>query len=382
MRWLKVPSWPAIVIGVVIAVIGGLFLGAVFVLSGVYNVAASQEHFGITNAIIRLTLRRSVDVHSITTDVPDLSDEGLAALGARHFALGCAACHGSPASAQNPVVAEMYPAPPPLSEAVEDWDTEELFWIVKHGLKFTGMPSWPALERDEEVWALVAFLERLPETDAEDYAALAGLENTRSKASLEFGAGSAGQESTLALCTNCHGSAEEPPVHPLVPALEGQKQPYLLRALEEYAARKRPSGIMQAVAEALDPQQMETLARAYSLQAMTRDRSAALDAQAVARGEEIALNGVRADDVPACSSCHRADTSGQFPRLDGLSAEYISTQLSLFRNGIRDGSTYSAIMMPIARRLSDRQIEDLTAYYASRTRQPSVSASRGSGAFP
>jgi len=371
MRRFDRPWWRAVALGAGIAIVGAGLLGGAFVLSGLYNVAASREHFAITNAIIRLTLTRSVATRSMGIEAPDLSDERLAALGARHFASGCAPCHASPASVQNPIAAEMYPAPPALTQAAEEWNAAQLFWIVKHGLKFTGMPSWPALTRDDEVWALVAFLERLPESNAEEYAALAGSEGGAEDANLNFGEG---RGRTEAFCDNCHGDAENPPVHPLAPSLAGQKEPYLLRALEEYAGGKRPSGMMQAVAAALAPEELARLAGHYAGQTGTATTPSDGEDEAIARGEEIARNGVREDDIPACLACHRAGTSGQFPRLDGLAPEYISTQLSLFREGARYRSTYSAIMRPIAERLSERQIEDLATYFASLSRQPGLEA--------
>ncbi len=371
MRWVSMPRPRALVYGVIVAVLGGLILGTGFVLSGLYNVAASVQHFDITNAVIRMTLRRSVATRSIGIEPPDnLSDEALARLGARHFALGCAPCHASPGAAQNPVAAEMYPAPPPLSHAVEDWQTSELFWIVKHGLKFTGMPSWPALERDEEIWALVAFLERLPDMSAEQYAAMTGRETEQNDGSgFDFDL-NANDETVTAFCANCHGDTDAAPVHPLAPPLEGQKQDYLHRALVEYAEERRPSGIMEPIAAELDSAAIDELARHY---AELSERPAAerddVDPDSIRRGGLIALSGVRDDDIPACVSCHSTESSGQFPRLAGLSAEYIATQLRLFRNGVRDQSTYAQIMAPIARRLSDQQLEDVAAFFASRSEE-------------
>jgi hypothetical protein len=47
-----------------------------------------------------------------------------------------------------------------------------LFWIVKHGIKMTGMPSW-GNHSDDELWTTVAFLEKLPGMTEQDYAKLA-----------------------------------------------------------------------------------------------------------------------------------------------------------------------------------------------------------------
>src|SRR3546814_5639660 len=61
------------------------------------------------------------------------------------------------------------PAPPELSETVHKWTPAELFWIVKYGLKMTGMPAWGPTHRDDELWAITAFLLRLPELSPEEY---------------------------------------------------------------------------------------------------------------------------------------------------------------------------------------------------------------------
>ncbi|MFC6487889.1 c-type cytochrome [Nitratireductor sp. GCM10026969] len=368
MRWISLPGWEALLFGVVIAVVGGLLLGGIFVLSGVYNVGAAVRHFDATNAVIRLTLRRSVETHSFGVgDPPDLSEEALARLGARHFALGCAPCHASPAATQNPVAAEMYPAPPPLSRAVEHWETKELFWIVDNGLKFTGMPAWPGRERVEEVWALVAFLERLPEMDAETYAEMTGLDTQEIAGATRFEFGQDLETADVAaMCDTCHGAPGAAPVHPLAARLSGQKPEYMERALVEYSQNRRQSGIMETVASELGEGQMEALARRYAERESEPILSpGALDPEAVRRGQTIALRGAPEGNVPACLSCHSTATSGQFPRLDGLPAEYIATQLSLFSSGVRSGTVYADIMAPVADRLSQQQIEDVAAYFAS-----------------
>ena len=46
-----------------------------------------------------------------------------------------------------------------------------MFWVIKNGLKMTGMPSW-ADHSDEEIWATVAFLKKLPGMTPEEYAKL------------------------------------------------------------------------------------------------------------------------------------------------------------------------------------------------------------------
>lgn len=366
MRVARLAGWKALLLGAGLTVAGGLVLGAVVILSGVYNVAASIPHFAITDRLIKLALHRSVATHSMGIEPPDLADEDLVRLGVGHYQLGCAPCHADPTSEANPVVGHMYPAPPQLSQAVGKWETAELFWIVKHGFKFTGMPAWPGEHRDDEVWAVVAFLQRLPQMSAADYRALAGesaAPGEKEAADFDFtDAPGAGVRS----CARCHGDENSLPSSDRVPALQGQNQAYLRRAMDEYRADRRQSGVMEPIAAALGPGELDRLARYYSEAPRPPSDMSDGDApQSAARGEEIATNGIPGEGIPPCLACHSGKASDQFPLLNGLSAEYLSAQLKLWQHGHRNQTAYGAIMATVARRLSPEQINDVAAYFAS-----------------
>jgi hypothetical protein len=65
------------------------------------------------------------------------------------------------------------PPAPNLAETVPTWTDKELFWIIKHGVKFTAMPAWPALSRNDEIQRMTAFVQRLPEMTTDEYRMLA-----------------------------------------------------------------------------------------------------------------------------------------------------------------------------------------------------------------
>ena len=334
-----------------------LGIGALlFAWSGIYNVAASRDHVGITTAFLELALRSSVRTHSLGIDPPPLDDgqlAQLATLGAAHFASGCAPCHGSPLAATNPPFENMLPAPPSLSNAAEEWTDAQLFWIVKNGFKFTGMPAWPAAERNDEVWAVVAFLKRYSDLDAREYGELI---RTAEGSTNEF-----------VLCARCHGDETAPPSSRLVPRLAGQSRRYLAISLDHYAAGIRPSGVMEAPAAELDENAIIRAADYYASIDATDRRSAEADAPAaqIARGRIIATEGIRSDLIPPCLACHGAEANELFPRLAGQHAPYIGGQLRLWKSGLRDTSVLGAVMAPIAQRLSDGQIDDVAAYFES-----------------
>jgi cytochrome c553 len=357
----RVIRWKTIGTLVLVGAFLGLIAVAALAISGVYNVAASSGHWIITDKLIRFAVRRSIVIRSLSIDAPDLSSEGLVRLGAAHYELACAACHGSPTKEPSQIVHGMLPRPPSLHNAAIDWTPEQLFWIIRNGLKLTGMPAWSDLRRDDEVWAVVAFLQRLPAMDRNEYVGLAGgSADNASAAHLAFGRSVGSEISDV--CGRCHVANGEPQTIGLVPDLRGQSWIYLQRALREYRDGKRASGIMGPIASELQPAEIDQLAPAYAQRLAIKEKTDSETSPSVGRGRVIAEQGLPQQGIPPCMVCHGASASPQYPRLRGLSEEYVATQLSLWQRGLRDLTTYGAVMSTIAKRLSGEQIGDVSAF--------------------
>ena len=342
-RWQRIGVASLFVTGAI--VIGGI----VFVLSGIYNIGASRDHWSITNFIITILRDRSISVASGGIEVPELDDPDLYELGQEHFLGACTSCHGIPGRPPNPIYSSMLPQPPDLTGAFEDYDSRQIFWIINHGLKYTGMPAWPGIDRPDEVWSVVAFLRRLNAAGPPD------------GPSFEV---EAQQARALDSCERCHGDAETAPVSALVPRLGGLPQPYLARALAEYRDGQRASGFMEPVVHDMSDDEAAELA-AYYADLPARDTQRAADPTLVARGREIAERGAAEQDVPACTSCHNG-SDPQVPPLAGQSARYMETQLKAWRNsGYRSGSAQGRLMAFIAKRLGAQEAEAVSTYYES-----------------
>jgi mono/diheme cytochrome c family protein len=148
-----------------------LVIGAAgFVYSGLYDIGATAPHWPLTTWLLTTARTRSIETHAAGIEPPAGYDSvAQRAVGIDHFAAHCAMCHGAPGVPRGAIANGLYPQPPDLAVAVKQYKPGELFWILKHGIKMTGMPSW-ADHSDDELWATVGFLEQLPDMSEQDYA--------------------------------------------------------------------------------------------------------------------------------------------------------------------------------------------------------------------
>jgi cytochrome c553 len=341
-------------------------LAFLFLWSGAYSVAASRGHWAVTEWFLTFAMRSSVRTHALGIETRPLDRPDLVTLGAAHFHSGCAYCHGGPGLPINPVALAMLPPPPDLATQMRPWRDRELFWIVKNGIKYTGMPGWAAQQRDDEVWALVAFLRKLPSLDARGYRDLAMGEVQVEPQSGQEVATSETASAAVGACARCHGAGQNAPPSALVPILHGQPAEFLTAALEDYARGRRASGMMQPIASDLTPQERERVSRYYAaLKPLAPRSKQGHDAEAIARGRAIAERGDAGAGIPACAGCHADNALKTYPRLAAQSAPYMANRLRLWKGGLAAVTETEIIMAPIARALSGQQIEDVAAYYAS-----------------
>lgn len=330
---------------------------------GLMPISASSGHWRVTSWFLHWVMQNSVRLNAMSVDEPAIVDDpALVRRAAGHFEASCRFCHGAPGKATGPVPYQMTPAPPGLGNSAQAWAPAELFTIVKHGVKFSGMPAWPAPPRDDEVWAMVAFLRALPQMDAAGYDRLRGATTPRTA-----GDGAA-TNPVLAGCVACHG-IDGGSDGGAFPVIGGQSADYLATSLAAYRDGRRASGIMQLAASGLSDDEIARLAGHY---AGRRPRQPAASASIEGPGGTIAAEGLPGQRVPACSSCHggvQADGTTRdprpgFPRIAGQDRAYLDTQLRLWRAGTRGGGSHAHLMARAARGLTDADIAALAAFYA------------------
>ena len=365
LRALEHP-WRTLALTAGVLLVGGLAIAA----SGIAPLKASAGHWRITNWLLHFTMERSVSTYAIAIEAPPLDHPALIRRGATHYDLGCSPCHGNVDDKTPRIPQAMLPPPPPLPDRVSQWQPEELFYLVKHGVKFTGMPAWPAQQRDDEVWAVVAFLRRLPELGAKEYHDLAG---GQSVALSQLTDGSQELEPRIVRdnCARCHGIDGNETGHGAFPRLARQRVEYMDQALRAYADGRRHSGIMGPIAASLTSENRSAAVHHYaSIGNVDAPDTATESSQ---RGERIATRGVDATMIPACVECHGPAESPKnpaYPRLAGQNADYLRAQLRLMKRRQRGGSPYVELMHEFVDRLTEEQIDDVTAYFASLSGTP------------
>ena len=358
-----VTKHPWMTAGVIVTALG--IGAALVVVSGVVPVRASSGHWPVTASLLDFAKLQSVRLYSLGIDPPRLDDETLIVRGAAHYAIGCASCHGSPAAPVPPVMNAMTPPPPELKgERLTRWTAPQLYSIVKHGIKFTGMPAWPVQERDDEVWATVAFLTRLPWTDRSEYLRLTAQEVTTREAVGTSGTDVRPQP-VRTLCARCHG-VDGTGREGSFPSLAAQRADYLHAALRAFADRSRYSATMSEIAARLTDPDMQAIASYY--QQLPSHVAAPFDATVLSRGERVATRGVPERGIPACVECHGPSAipkSSLYPRLVGQHASYLVQQLNLLQQRRRGGSPRVNLMHAFVDRIGPEEIRDVARYYAS-----------------
>ena len=145
----------------------------VFPFTGLYNVAATEGHTPFARWYLDTTSERSIAVRADDISVPiNIVDPEVIAAGAVEYAAMCQQCHGAPGQERGVFGKGMTPTPPRLSEAMEEWEPYEVYWILEHGIKMAGMPAFGPTHSDEELWNVVAFVHQLPEMTPDEYTAL------------------------------------------------------------------------------------------------------------------------------------------------------------------------------------------------------------------
>jgi cytochrome c553 len=184
------------------------------------------------------------------------------------------------------------------------------------------------------------------------------------------GAALAQQQDAKALatgvCSACHGP-EGRSISPVFPRLAGQQAAYTMLQLDAFRSHVRGDPNAQAymwgMASQLSDATIKALADYYAAQKPAQEKVG--DPTLLAEGKKIYTEGIPAQKVSACATCHGANAqgAGAFPRLAGQHVEYLVAQLQGFQSGLRSNAP---IMLGVVSGMNAQQMKAAAAYAASR----------------
>jgi cytochrome c553 len=170
-------------------------------------------------------------------------------------------------------------------------------------------------------------------------------------------------EQNAAVCAGCHGQGGQKPVMAVYPKLSGLGEKYLYNQLMAIKSGDRVITQMAGLLDNRSEQELQDLAAYFDNQEMIVNQA---DPDLVDAGRSLYRGGNMATGVPACAGCHsprgNGNEPGGFPALGGQNAEYLAKQLKAYREGTRNTGANAAIMMDVAAKLTDAEINAVSSY--------------------
>jgi cytochrome c553 len=184
-----------------------------------------------------------------------------------------------------------------------------------------------------------------------------------------------GPGGAAAACFTCHGVNGEGQAVAAIPALAGLSAPYQRKQLKDFASGTRPNDIMSPIAQGLSREDRHAVSVYYARSSGQRPADLTIadaDPLLIQQGAVLYAIGAAARDVQACIDCHGPAAQGidpTYPALAGQPPQYISSQLQLWRDGVRRNDVGN-VMRTISLQMSERDIDAVAAYLSVLRRAP------------
>jgi mono/diheme cytochrome c family protein len=167
-----------IVIGGVLAVAAAsvcvVVAALAFIYSGFYDVTAAIPHTRLVGWALHQVYQSAMERDSAAVITPaDLETAANVQNGARLYSENCAMCHSAPGEPLSPLGRGIYPSAPLLLAITRKNHPNQMFWVIKNGIKMTGMADFGKTLTDQQIWDLAAFLHKDRGIAFSNYAELA-----------------------------------------------------------------------------------------------------------------------------------------------------------------------------------------------------------------
>ena len=125
---------------------------------GLMPVSADGTHSRLEARVMPVVLHASIVRHGSGETNPVVLNEDNLKAGVDTYKAMCARCHSTPEGNPSVYGQSFYPPAPQLPKGMANYTDSQLFWLIKHGIRNTGMPAWAAMLSDDEIWQIVSLL--------------------------------------------------------------------------------------------------------------------------------------------------------------------------------------------------------------------------------
>jgi mono/diheme cytochrome c family protein len=146
-----------IVITIVVLLIGGVGLALLGFLPTRANIPPPQ----MERQLAMSAMDNSVDRHAPRTNNPVPPTDDNLIEGLKIYTMNCALCHGGIDRQPSTLAKSFYPPPPSLILHPPDDEEWHVFYVIRTGVRYTGMPAWDKALSEPDMWKVTAFLTRI-----------------------------------------------------------------------------------------------------------------------------------------------------------------------------------------------------------------------------
>ena len=150
-----------VIVTLLVLILGGLGFATLGFLPTNANVAPPRWERQLANAAVDASMERHAP--RVTNPLPP-SDQNLED-GMKLYTMNCAVCHGGLDRKPASLARSLYPPPPNLISDPPDDPEWHVFYCIRAGIRYTGMPSWEKTLSEQEMWkitTLLSHLDKLP----------------------------------------------------------------------------------------------------------------------------------------------------------------------------------------------------------------------------
>lgn len=152
------------IFGIVVAAAVPIFVSS----TGMFNMNATEKPSTVEEIIGKTAWEKSLHRRAPQATNPFQNDSTALDSGMDHFKENCLPCHGIPGVEPSEIAKGLNPHAPELKHrGLEEWSDGELFYLVKNGIRMTGMPALGPTHTDQEIWTIVYFLRHIENLSAD-----------------------------------------------------------------------------------------------------------------------------------------------------------------------------------------------------------------------